>query len=399
MPPVPLYHGIPMLASLDSRSRRLYLLLLSDFAVYGILLTEFGAALPRILSAYGWSYTLAGVVLAAGPAGFFAATFGCGLLLQRFRPKPLFLFGLGLGAVSISLFARFPSPVLNLILNLGVGISQGFIEVVTELEVIRMETGGRSRLMALLHAGFCVGAIAGPAAVGALAERGWQIVFPASGGLLCLFILLSLPVRFPAPARDRAREGRDALRSATRPLVLLLSLLVLVYVGAELGMSSWTSEYFVKVLSSSASLGAYSLSLLWVGLMGGRILLSFGYRGTRQELVLLLLGVLCALGLAGLLLVRSTAVGMLLVFVTGLGFSGVYPLTMSLVGKHYPNGMAVGMVTMGAGIGSLVFPFLMAVIAERVGLRGGFLFFIGLDAVFLVLAAVAARIIRRGPLA
>jgi fucose permease len=385
-----------MLGDLDRRTRRLYILLLADFAVYGVLLTEFGAALPRILASYGWSYTLAGVVLAAGPAGFFAATFGTGLLLQRFKPKPLFLAGLALGAASISLFARFPSPALNILLNLGVGISQGVIEVVTELEVIHMEKGGRSRLMNLLHAGFCVGAISGPAAVGALAESGWQIIFPASGGLLCLILLLSLPVRFPVPGRDRAPEGREAMRSATRPLVLVLTVLGLVYVGSELGVSSWTSEYFVKGLSSTASLGAFSLSLLWVGLMAGRITISFGYRGTRQQLALLALGALCTLGLAGLLLVRSPVMGMIMVFVTGLGYSGIYPLIMTLVGKHYPNGMAVGMVTMGVGVGSLAFPFIMAVISERVGLRGGFLFFIGLDVLFLCLAAAVAAMVRRG---
>ncbi len=386
-----------MLSALDSRTRRLYLLLLVDFAAYGALITIFGAALPRILDEFRWSYTLAGVVLAAGPAGFFTSTLGCGLLLQRVRPKPLFLIGLALGGLSIGLFARFPSPLLNFFLNLVVGISQGFIEVVTELEVVHMEKRGQSRLMNLLHAGFCVGAIAGPATVGALerTRAGWSAAFPAFGVLLLLLLAVFSAVRFPEPGRDRPPEARGGMRAAREPLVLLLAVALFVYVGSELGLSSWTSEYFVKILGAPAAVGAFSVSVLWVGMMCGRLLISFGYRGTRQDLILLVLGALCSLGLAGILLAHTQAAVMILVFATGLGYSGVYPLAINLVGRHHRSGVAIGAVSTGAGIGSLVFPFIMAVISQRFGLRSGYLFYLGLDAVFVVFAVVVIRVVRR----
>ncbi len=388
-----------MPSALDSRARRLYILLLVDFATYGVLVTIFGAVLPRIHSEYGWSYTVAGLVLAAGPAGFFVSTLGCGLLLQRVRSKPLFLFGLALSAVSLGLFARFPSAGVNLLLNLCIGISQGSIEVITELEVIHMEKTGQTRLMNLLHAGFCVGAIAGPAAVGAL-ERGgagWAAVFPAAGVLMLVLLALFSRVHFPEPGRDRAPEARAGMSLFRQPLVLTLALLMLVYVGSELGLSSWTSEYFVKVLGASVSLGAFSLSVLWLGIMCGRLAIFLLYRGSRHERALLVLGALLTVGLAGILLTRNPVAVMALVFVAGLGYSGVYPLVITLVGRHHRSGVAVGMVSTGTGIGSLAFPFLMAVIAERFGLRTGFLFYLGLDAVFLALCVVVLRVVRRLP--
>ncbi len=388
-----------MLSVLAPRTRRLYFLLLLDFAVFGSLITIFGAALPRILDEFGWSYTVAGVVLAASPAGFCASTLGCGLLLERFRARPLFLFGLALGAVCIGLFARFPSPLLNFLLNLGLGVAQGFIEVVTELEVIHMERQGQGRLMNLLHAGYCAGAIAGPAAVGALERSGagWSAVFPAFGALLLLLFAVFFPVRFPEPGRDRPSEPRGGMRLALEPLVLLLAAAMFIYVGSELGLSSWTSEYFVKELGAPVTTGALALSALWVGLLCGRLAISLGYRGTRHELILLLLGALCTLGLTGILLLRGQAAVMVLVFVTGVGYSGVYPLLITLVGRHHRSGVAVGTVTMGAGIGSLLFPLLMAVIAERFGLRSGFLFYLALDAVFVALSLVVIRVVRRLP--
>ena len=88
---------------------------------------------------------------------------------------------------------------------------------------------------------------------------------------------------------------------------------------------------------------------------------------------------------------RITAVWLafVLVFVTGLGLSGIYPLGISLTGQHFGTGMAVGIVTTGAGVGSFTFPFLMSGIAQAVGLRGGFLLFAAAN---LLLAAIALLI-------
>jgi len=85
-----------------------------------------------------------------GTAAFFAQTMHLnGFLLQRFPPRLIMVIGLVIGAFSMALFVRWPSPWLNLLLNLGIGLCQGAIEVVTDLEVIHMEQKGQSRLIGL----------------------------------------------------------------------------------------------------------------------------------------------------------------------------------------------------------------------------------------------------------
>jgi fucose permease len=296
---------------------------------------------------------------------------------------------------------RWSSPWLNFLLNLMIGLGQGTIEVVTNLEVIHMERKGQSRLMNLLHAAFSVGAIVGPAAVGILMGVGLRgtIVFLAAAGPLVLMAILFGTTKFPRIAQEDEHGQKHGLRLLKNPVLLLLTLFLLLYVGAELGVSTWVSEYFVKVLSTTASTGAYSVSLFWMGLFVGRLGVSVFYRGARQEYLVLALSLLSALALGFVLLASSSVAVAVGVFLTGLGMSALYPLVMTLVGRWFKSGVAVGTVATGGGLGSFTFPFLMAVVSESIGLRGGFWFYLGLTLVLVVLSLAIVAMAKRTPAA
>ena len=113
--------------------------------------------------------------------------------------------------------------------------------------------------------------------------------------------------RFPRVHPEPEPGARAGLRLLRQPLLLIMTAALLVYVGTEIGISSWASEYVVKVLGVSASTAAFAVALFWRGCWPGRLAISFGYKGTRQELVMLGLSVLSGVALAVVLLVRSTA--------------------------------------------------------------------------------------------
>jgi len=94
-------------------------LLFLNFVAYGNVLTIFGATVPQMREVFGWSYTVTGLVLAGSAVTFFLSTFAAGFLVGKIRPQILLVGGLCLGAVSLALFARWPSPVLNILLNLA----------------------------------------------------------------------------------------------------------------------------------------------------------------------------------------------------------------------------------------------------------------------------------------
>jgi fucose permease len=387
-----------MFRSLDRATRRLYFLLLTCFVLFGLIFTVAGAALPQIIRTFGWSYTVTGLVLAASSAGYFLSSFLNGFLVQRFLPRLIMVIGLVLGAFSMSLFVRWPSPWLNLLLNFGIGLCQGAMEVVTDLEVIHMEQKGQSRLMNLIHASFCVGAIVGPSAVGYILNARIPLVsvFIASAILSGILAVLFAFTRFPRVRHEPKQAAHNDVRLLRQPLLLLMTAALLFYVGTEIGVSSWSSEYVVKVLGVSASTAAFAVALFWLGLLAGRLGISFGYRGVRQELLMLALSVLSAVALVAVLIARSTAAVAAAVFIAGLGCSGFYPLGMSLLGKHFKSGVAVGTAATGGAAGSIAFPFMMALISQNVGIRSGFWFYLGMNVLLVVLSVFLVRLVRRG---
>jgi len=378
-------------------TRLLFPLLFAGFAAYGVVLTIFGAALPRIISDFRWSYTVTGLVLAASSVGFFLSTFASGLLLEGFRPKPLYAVSVCLSAAAISLFGRWPSPVLNLLFSFAVGLSQGVVEVVTNYETVRLEREGQSRKMNLLHAGFSVGAIAGPLAVGGLLSRSgsWQLVFPGAGALLLSIAVLTAFVQFPEPEKGLHQGMESGLKLLREPVLVLLCLAMLFYVGSELGVSNWVAEYFVRVRGAPGSTAALAVSALWIGLLAGRGFLWIAWHGKRQEIVLLALSLLSTAGLLAFLAVRGSVPAMGIVFAIGLGYSGIYPLIVSLAGTAFRSTAAVGMAATAAGIGSFSFPFLLAGIAQGLGLKAGFLLLGILPLGIAVISVVLTRILPR----
>ncbi len=368
--------------ALSSENRKLFAALLLNFILFGVSLTIIGATVPKVIREFGWSYLATGMVLAASAVGYFVSSFFSGLLVFRFGPRIVILLGLGLQAVGLGSFGAVPGVLANLCATLLLGLGQGGTEVVTNFSVARMEAEGQSRLMNLMHAAFPMGAILGPILIGVLISVGqsWQAVFRAMA-LLSLGVagLLSLlPFRFSDERDEGISEKAELSRLLRDPLLMFLFLTIFLYVGCEIGISSWVSEYYVEVFKTPAAVGAYMVSVFWAGVLVGRLSVSLGYRGHRQAEVLVALSCLAALALMISLSMKgplSAGVGFLL---CGLGCSAIYPIDMSLVGANFKRGqsVAIGIVSTGGGIGSFLFPFVMAAIANSYGIENGFWFYV-----------------------
>lgn len=359
--------------------RRLLVLLAVYFAFYGVAVTLVGATVPEIIRTFGWSYLDIGTVMAAGSAGYLSGCFSGGVLVRRAGPRRMLLVGLVLEAVGLGFFGSGPGLVFNLGVLLVVGLGQGWTEVATNYCLVRLEKPGESRLMNLIHAGFTVGACLGPAGVGALLASGasWRLAYEGVALLLLEVGLVVLRLPFPFTPAAETASPQAALGSLARdPLLVLLGGVIFLYVGAEIGISSWIAEYYVETFAVSTATGAYLVSVVWLGLLLGRLALSAGYKGRRQALLLLGLSCLAALPLTLALCSDSPWVVGGLFLVSGLGFSAIYPVVMALVGACFTReqSLAIGLVSGAGGVGSLTFPFAMAAIAGHFSIAQSFWF-------------------------
>ena len=281
---------VQRLPRVPARFRSLYLGLLAVSALFGADLTVVSAVLPEMIRSFGWSYTEAATVLAAISIGYFASTFASGFVVPRLGPRATVVTGLVLMAGALAVFGATPLVLVNVLLHGLIGIGLGAIEVVINYGAMRIERDGRSQLMNLMHAAFSVGAVAGPLLAARLLDSGipWQIAFRAvavgAAGMAVWLVLL--PFR---RLEDGLGSGyRHAAAGAValpldRGLLVISVALLFLYVGAEVGVSSWLGEYFVSFFDTSPAHGALMVMLFWGGVLGGRLLLALGYTGTRDH--------------------------------------------------------------------------------------------------------------------
>ena len=347
-------------------------------------MTIIGAALPKILSSFGWSYFVAGLVLAANAIAYFSFTFVGGYAVRYMGPRRTVVTGLCLSALGLMFFAATPDPLTNILLAALIGVGQGFVEITVNWTTLRLDTAKTGRPLNLMHGAFAVGAIIGPLALAGLLQAGfnWITVYRGMSGVFAALAVLFLlmPMRLP-PDASVTESGPVAQRLSTHPAYYLSFLALFFYVGVELGVSNWVAQYFVAVFDYPVSQSALLVSLFWVGLLAGRFGVPLLYQGPRQDVLLLGFSALATVAIAALSLLSFAAtapftqlLAMGLVLLSGLGCSIFYPAVITILGNCFPNAQsqAIGFAATGGGIGAFVFPFLMSALAQGWGIRAGF---------------------------
>ena len=368
-----------------------------NLVLFGAGVALVGATIPAILRDLQWTYLTVGTVLAAGAVTYLVSTFGCGMLVRRWGPRPIIVAGLLIQAAGLAAFGARAGVAYNICAMGLIGLGEGGTELVSNFCVVRVERGGKSRIMNLMHAAFTLGAVACPLAVGKLLEAGYS--WPSMYRSLALLSLAAAAAfaRVDFAGVSAPTDSDEGTRSAViallrRPLLLLLALVILLYVGAEIGVSAWVAEYFVGVFAVPISAGPHAVAVFWGGILCGRLLASALYHGRRQAIFLLNLATVGAVGVTLAVLSSSAAVAMAGFFTAGLGLSCVYPVVMTLTGHCFRNeqSLAIGVVGAAGGIGSFVCPYVMAGIADRYGIARGFWFY---EVVALAMVAAAAAVL------
>jgi len=379
----------------------LFASMLGSFALFGLNMTAVGAVLPTVIREFEWSYKTTAVVLYASALGYFVATFISGVLIHRLGPRKVIVGGLLVQAVGLGFFGVTGSAAVNTALRLLSGAGAAGTEVVVNFGVVRMERGGQSRLMNLMHAAFAAGSVASPLVVLVIAEAGasWQTIFRL-GSALSLAMAAAMAVMpfsrlgSAVPAGHEPARLGEVLRN---PLVILGSLILMVYVGVEIGVTDWVAEYCVATMSASKKFAGVLVSAFWVGLLAGRVGVSALYHGERQDRLLLGMGVTATAAMVALAFTPSVVGVGVAVFVAGLGFSAIYPVVMALLGRHLRTGqsLAVAMASTGGGVGAFVFPFAMTVVFDKIGIARGFGLYAALTGVMLALVIAAVGVVKR----
>ena len=390
----------------DPQSRSLFAALMLHIGVMGGAVAAIGALIPQMIRDLGWSYTHAGLVVAAGSASFVLSTTAAGFVLPRLGLRVTAAVGLALEVLGLLLFGAWPGVAVSALVYALLGFGFGAMEVAGNELAISMERSGRGQLMNLMHAGFALGGIAVTWATSWFLASGgdWRLVYRmvSAATLLAAVFMLSRPalavagsVRIPAGATHVRRHPGPHRDRGLALLVVILSAMG-VYVGVELGVAAWMSEFIVAAIGGSVAQGARVVSLYWVGLCLGRVGVGLLHRGTRHAGVIMALAVVAVVGLVITVPAGSIGWAAAGAVVTGVGLSGLYPLLISLAGSEYPTrrSQAMGLTSASGGLGAMLVPLAIAALAEAFGIRSGMLVYLALAVILTALSVALLRMTR-----
>ncbi len=374
-------------------------------------MTVIGATLPKIFADFGWSYTTAGAVLAAGSIGYFLSTYLAGILLSSVGLRLTISVALLLVFSGLEFFAATPIPWLNMLLYFIIGIGQGGIELSVNWSTLRMEGPGGGRAMSLMHGAFSIGAFVGPLIIAILisAHLQWTLIYRGIGVLFLAIAIFLQCMPLSALGKDKGHTPGSSRRDLFRhPAYWLGFFALFAYVGVEIGISNWVAEYFVSVFNVPIPTGSFMVSLFWAGLLVGRFGAPFFQTIIKREKILIALSVLMAFSVIALAAIgfvdngriAGAIAGMVVVF-AGLGCSIIYPNVMSIIGDLFPHTQseAVGFAAMGGGLGQFAFPYLMSAISAAWGIRMGFMMYALFSLVVVALNVALIRAEKQGGIA
>lgn len=362
---------------------------------YAIVLIITQSLNNQVKARYDTSFSQLGWLAPALMGGFFIAVLLGGHYSDRIGKLPILTLGCMSMAAGSLIFGIAPSFEVAAAGMLVMGIGGGFSEGTASALVTDLYTGPRrASMMNLAQAAFGVGAILVPLATGSLLNRGldWRIAYYGTAAICFATGLLAITAIMKRVERPVGVHGEGGWARVLRdPVVLMLSVAIMLYVGGELGQSNWLAVYFRRELHASAPLAAKSLAALWLGILVGRVAGSRVVRHVSEYALLCCSSVLGILAVCGLLLAHSPTAGLLAAFAVGLFFGPVWPTIVSRAGAAYPTqtGLVTAIVISLGSIGGGLFPRLIGGAADAFGIRAAlwmcpFLLFLAL-LIFLIL--------------
>ena len=371
------------------------------FCVISLITNVIGAILPDITKAYSLSIGLSKFLQFA----FFLAyvtSIPAGMLVERYREKPVMAGAFALAFIGTGAFALIPTFGVALAALFLVGIGMAMLQVAINpllrvaggdsnfsfFSVLAQALFGFSSFGAPHLYSYLVGSLQGDPAqygpmVGALArvvpkELPWISLYWVFAAIAAAMTLIVLVIRMPrVELKDDERAGAWAIYADLwrDRRVRLYALGIFCYVGVEQGISGSISQFLEgRHQLDPRTVGASATANFWfwmtIGCLLGMLLLKlFDQRKVLVGAAVLAMASLLAALFGGVAVspVAFSAAG----FCLSVMWSIIFSLALNSVPRHH--GAFAGILCTAIAGGAFA-PLLVGLLADLFGLRQGMLF-------------------------
>lgn len=364
----------------------------ASFAAVGGCLTVPGTLLPVLVDAFNIRLVEAGSMFALQATAYLLSVVSAGRVIQRCGMRVTLcvgMLGFAAGFAGFGLVSTWSGGATMMFIS---GLGFGVVEVTLNTLLVAMGGARRANLLNLAHLFFAVGAFIGPAAAARAVAGGvsWRTVFGVAGGLAAAVALgwALQPIPHAARVDDSPAQEQARATPLRSKLTMVMALMLAAYVGAEMGIGGWLSKYMVAVRGVDLSYAGTAVSLYWMGLAAGRLVLSATSQYLSEQRLVLGLTIFAAAAFAFALVTPQPALAVVAFALTGLGFSGIFPGVIALAGRYHPDNVAgiTSAVVTGAALGGITIPWVMSAVADGFGLVAGMGFYLIMCGLMIVLA-------------
>ena len=344
-----------------------YLLL----ALYGYFLNSLGPITPFLKDELKLSYTVSSLHFTAFAVGILLVGLCGHRLIRRVgRGRALWFGAFGITASVLGLVAG-----QSVMVTIGASFCMGSVGslILAIVPSALSDRHGGLRAVALSEANMIASLVStsAPLLVGwsARLPGGWRWALGTVALAPFVMRLAFGRVTFPQPT-SRLEDTASARRPLPGSFWAFWGALVLA-VSVEFCMVFWSADYLETSLGMQKVHAAQAISLFLAGMIVGRLVGSRRVRRFSTRAVVIGSILVASTGFGMFWAAHTAVLGLVGLFVTGLGVASLYPLILSLaIGVAQDNTThASARATLASGTAILALPLVLGRLADMVGIR------------------------------
>ena len=260
--------------------------------------------------------------------------------------KPLAIVSQGIAFLGLSCLGILPNIMTNSYLGIVISIvlsaiGSGITEVIISPIVESIPGEKKTSEMSLLHSFYCWGQVfvvlLTTVMIKLLGNDLWYVapVLWAVIPLLNTINFISVPIQ-----PNLTKEEKTPFLKLLFSKQFILCIVIMICSGAsEIGMSQWSSYFAEAGLKVTKMTGDLLGPCLFAILMGtGRMIFGFVGEKINLKVALCFSAALCATCYLGTCIINNPVISLLTCALTGITVSIMWPATLSLAARLFPNG-------------------------------------------------------------
>jgi fucose permease len=356
----------------------------------GVSASLIGAAARNI----GLSPYEIGLLIAAQQVGFLLSVSVSGTLSDTYqKPKILFAGSLIL-AFAFLTFYRSDLFWVNLVIMFLIGVGIATYEGVTDPLLLDSHTQRQGLHINVNHFFVTFGSIMITVYLLFL-QMEWRRSVVQSG-IVVLFLAAFFGLAKVDATEKKAEPFLERLRVLKgERLLLALFAATAIAVGVEIGSISILTTFLMDLRGFDQVTSKFGLIIFLGGMATGRLILGlFTQKRTMSYYILALFG-LASFVYTGLFFLSLDGATYGAIFLAGISISALLPFMITLAGLLYSEmaGTVLGFIKVAAGIGGILLPLFMSLVAKSVSFQASLLLFpLALLLAFLILLPELRRV-------